>query len=80
MESLIGQLPPSAAPLRRKLQKGLKTSRLACKELSEWRDRRVAHRDEATALEEHVTPLEPVKQRSVGETIEFCHRTFKGGH
>jgi hypothetical protein len=71
MESLIGNLPPSAFKLRRVLQKRLEAVRRDCAPLADWRDRQVAHRDLATTLREHPSPLSPVQARSVGRAIEM---------
>lgn len=72
LETLIQRLPASAAHLKRQLKRDLATARRDCGPLTEWRDRYVAHRDEATALREHPSPLPPVQASIVGRTIEFA--------
>jgi len=70
VERLIQDLPASSALLCRRLKRELKAARADCRDLSEWRDRHVAHRDAATVLSEG-SPLPPVEAASVGRTIEF---------
>jgi hypothetical protein len=71
MERLIHSLPPSAARLGRRLRKGLKSVRRACKQLIRWRDTQVVHRNEATVLREDTTPLAPGNMQSLSEAIEY---------
>ena len=52
IESLIQDLPPSSAALRRGLKRELKAVRAGCRQLTEWRHRHIAHRDAATVLGE----------------------------
>ena len=77
MESLLYYLPSSAAPLRRRLQKHLDAVRRNCEQLTEWRNRHVAHRDAATVLREHPSPLERITKRSV-HVREQEHRSTCG--
>jgi hypothetical protein len=54
-----------------RLKGDLKAGREACRALSEWRNRHVAHRDAATVHSDPIATLPPVKAASVGETIDF---------
>lgn len=65
IESLLALMPPTDAPLRRRLRKDLDRLRRDCDDISKWRHRRIAHRDLSTALEEHPEPLEPIKIQTV---------------
>ena len=71
IESLIRFLPPGSAALRRRLRPELEQARKKCVQLAEWRDRVVAHRDLATALDEHPMRLGAVKASTVGDVIQF---------
>jgi hypothetical protein len=76
IQSLVSLLPPEAAPLRRRLRKNLSAVQKDCEPLTAVRHRRVVHRDLATILDEHPTPLERVKMRSVGNAIEVFAATL----
>jgi hypothetical protein len=76
MESLIQNLPETASTLRRHLKKRLAGVRRDCANIAEWRDRQVAHRDLATALRQHPSPLPPVQARAVGRTIEILAKSL----
>jgi hypothetical protein len=71
IESLIQSLPPSACSIGRPLRKKLDAVRRDCETLAEWRDRQVAHRDLATALRQHPSPLRPVEARTIRRAIDF---------
>jgi hypothetical protein len=78
LPSLVG--PDRRAALEQLVQTALSASRFAI----DWRNRRLAHRDLALALEAPATPLAPASRQSVEDALRalravlnYVHETFR---